>query len=75
MSKRRVEILSPVDGTLSLRCAEEGSFIEAGERVAEVECMKMLIPLESPAAGRLRFLVQLGEVVAHDEPVAFIEVD
>ncbi len=66
-------IKSHLDGTVSAISVESGAVIEAGERVADIEMMKMFHPVESPYAGTIRFLVGLGEVVAEGQIIARVD--
>lgn len=44
--------------------------MEAGDKVAGVECMKMLNDIETPAGGVIRYRVKLGQVIAQNDVVA-----
>ncbi len=67
-----------------VRCAIAGTVLEvhkspgeavaAGEAVLTLECMKMEIPIEAPAAGTItRIEVQIGDTVAQDQLVFAFE--
>jgi biotin carboxyl carrier protein len=70
----RVEIVSEVAGTVWKQVAEAGAELAAGDVVLILESMKMEIPVEAPAAGRLaELLVAPEDPVAEDQVVAILE--
>lgn len=60
-------------GVLSDLSVDDGEVVEAGQQVCCVESMKTMFPLYAPSAGRVGFLLALGEVVGEGEVV--FEVD
>ena len=66
-------VLAPLVGTMSQQLVENGTKVEAGEVICEIEAMKMMFSVEAPVAGSVRFIAQLGQVVGQDEIVAVIE--
>lgn len=65
------EIRSEVPGTVWKILVEVGQVVERGESIAIIECMKMEVPIESPARGtivevrvELNLPVDLGDIVA-----------
>lgn len=70
-----VTIASPYAGTVAYQHVDDGVHVAEGEAVVELEAMKMMTALTAPCAGTVRHLVQLGEVVAQDQPVAEIVED
>lgn len=70
---RIVDVFPPLDGAVMLHNVEDGARVAAGDRLMEIECMKTLWPVEAPAAGIVRIIAGLGQVVGTDQPVATIE--
>ncbi|MBI4054516.1 MAG: hypothetical protein HY402_00125 [Elusimicrobia bacterium] len=53
----------------------EGRDLKKGEKLGWIEMGRKVIPVESPAAGRLRrVLIQEGEAVHYGQPLFLIEV-
>lgn len=57
------EIKSPMAGSVQLFMTDEGSTVQAGDKILGLESMKMMNEIRSPVAGRLTFKVKLGQVV------------
>lgn len=53
----------------------DGEHVNAGEPFAEIEVMKMLMPLNSPAAGTVNFKVQEGSAMAAGDLIAQLDLD
>lgn len=68
----KVEVLSPVAGTVAFFNVDEGLSVAAGEEICSVESMKTFFAVHAPVAGRLRYLATLGEIVGQDDPIAEI---
>lgn len=68
-------VLSPMTGSVALRHADDGANVGAGETILDIECMKTMWPVYAPAAGVVRYRVELGEVVGEGDVVAVIEGD
>lgn len=68
----RIEIQSPIYGTLALLHAETGVEVAAGERICEIEAMKTFISVETADSGTLEWAVELGSVVGEDDVLAWI---
>ena len=68
-----VEVFTDIPGSLAVWHVEDGSRVEEGEAVCEVECMKTMMRVPAPASGILRCKMQLGEVVGQDDVIAEIE--
>jgi len=60
----RIEVESEVAGSVWKLVAGPGAALEAGDPILILESMKMEIPVEAPAAGRL-----LELCVAEEDPV------
>lgn len=60
-------------GVLSMLFVDNGSTVEAGDRVAEVELMKCMWPVLASETGIITFRIELGEVVAEGDVIAVIE--
>ena len=55
---------------------EPGQTVTAGEPIAVLESMKMEMPIEAPADGKiLKILVKENEPVKEDQVVAILEED
>ena len=52
---------------------DDGAPVEDGQTVAELSTSKAIVDVPSPAAGRLRRLVDVGAIVAVGEAIAVIE--
>lgn len=70
-----VAVRTQIVGTLSDLCVDEGEVVEKGRMVCQVESMKTMFPLYATEAGRVHFLVELGELVGEGEAVFRIETD
>ena len=66
------ELRAEIPGTLALYHCESGAHVEAGEPIAEIECMKTFFTLNAPEAGVVAFVLDLGAVVGQDEVIATI---
>ena len=69
-----IKIVTEVAGRVCALPVEAGTSIGDGDEVAFVEAMKMEIPVNAPAAGRLKsILVKIDDVVAEGQVVAILE--
>ncbi|WP_456433986.1 acetyl-CoA carboxylase biotin carboxyl carrier protein subunit [Thermosulfuriphilus sp.] len=67
------EIKAPVTATVVELRAWPGKLVEAGEELAQLEAMKVYIPIQAPCRGRIeRVWVKSGEVVEKDAPLMTI---
>lgn len=72
----KVEVRSEVTGNVWKIECEVGDQIDAEATIMILESMKMEIPVESPAAGRLvALLVKEEDAVDEDQVVALVETD
>ena len=70
----RIEVESEVTGSVWKLVAEVGAELAAGDVIMILESMKMEIPVEAPAAGRLaECLVAEEDQVEEDQVVAILE--
>ena len=67
------EIRSPLTGSVATILVEDGTAVEAGDPVVEIEAMKMFTLIEAPCAGTVRMVCEVGEVVGEDDLLAEIE--
>lgn len=68
------EVKSHISGSVWKLERAVGDSIESGDVVLIVESMKMEVPIEAPAAGRLAEIrVEVGQRLEEDEVVALIE--
>ena len=68
-------LASPSPGKLVRHLVADGEHVNAGEPFAEIEVMKMLMPLSSPAAGKVNFRVQEGSAMAAGDLIAQLDLD
>lgn len=69
-----IKIITEVAGRVCALPVAVGDGIGEGDDVVFVEAMKMEIPVQAPADGRLKALhVKLDDVVAEGQVVAVIE--
>lgn len=72
----RLEVVSEVAGSVWKAPLAEGAAVAEGDAIVILESMKMEIPVEAPAAGRLVELrVAEGDPVDEDQVVAVLETD
>jgi len=70
----RVEVESEVQGNVWKVLVTAGDEVNAGEVLMIIESMKMEIPVEAPAAGRVQALkVQPEDAVAEDQLLVVLE--
>eukprot|EP00200_Dunaliella_tertiolecta_P012627 CAMPEP_0202373002 /NCGR_PEP_ID=MMETSP1127-20130417/4091_1 /ASSEMBLY_ACC=CAM_ASM_000462 /TAXON_ID=3047 /ORGANISM="Dunaliella tertiolecta, Strain CCMP1320" /LENGTH=2753 /DNA_ID=CAMNT_0048969731 /DNA_START=204 /DNA_END=8465 /DNA_ORIENTATION=+ len=69
------KLISASPGKLVRYLAPPGSHIDKGTPYAEVEVMKMLMPLIAPAAGVLCFVAPEGAVLGAGDLIARLELD
>jgi acetyl-CoA carboxylase biotin carboxyl carrier protein len=70
----RVEVESEVQGNVWKVLVTDGDEVAAGEVLMIIESMKMEIPVEAPAAGRVQALkVQPEEAVEEDQLLVVLE--
>jgi biotin carboxyl carrier protein len=62
-------------GMLAVQIAEDGAYVEKGDRIGEVECMKAFFPLDAPASGYITWHIELGGVVGPEDVVAEIKLE
>ena len=59
-----------------MRClVKNGEHVEKGQAYAEVEVMKMMMPLLSPAAGAIAFVASEGAPLLAGELIATLDLD
>ena len=69
-----LEVESEVTGNVWKVVMEEGASVSAGDVIMILESMKMEIPIEAPAAGKLvEICVAPEEQVEEDQVVAVID--
>lgn len=69
------ELRAQTPGKLTRRLVEDDTHISANEAYAEVEVMKMCMPLFVPAAGAIHWRVGEGYVMAAGDLLAVIDLD
>jgi biotin carboxyl carrier protein len=62
-------------GTVCYMHVDDGAEVEEGQEVIAIECMKQETAMTAPASGRVKFAVQLGEIVEQDQVIAEIETE
>jgi len=66
---------TPVTGTVWKINFQTGEDVNQGDVILIMEAMKMEIPVESPASGKLKeLLVSEGDQATEDDVVAIIEI-
>ena len=66
---------TPVTGTVWKINFQTGEDVNQGDVILIMEAMKMEIPVESPASGKLKeLLVSEGDRATEDDVVAIIEI-
>ena len=69
-----IKIVTEVAGRVCALPVEAGASVGDGDDIAFVEAMKMEIPVDSPASGKLKsILVKLDDVVAEGQVLAILE--
>lgn len=63
------------EAVLACRLVEDGVTVTKGQPLYEMETDKVTNEIESPAAGRLRWIAQEGETYQVGDPVAELEED
>ena len=72
----RIEVVSEVAGTVWKVVAEVGATLAEGDPLVILESMKMEVPVEAPAAGRLVELrVDREDPVDEDQVIALLETE
>lgn len=67
------QILSELTGTVAICYAESGCDLQEGDPILELECMKLLTRVNSPAHGKLNLKVSLGDFVTEGEILAEVQ--
>ncbi len=68
-------LIAASPGKLTRHLVSSGQHVTAGTPYAEVEVMKMMMPLVSPAAGVLAFAVPEGSVLNSGDLIARLDLD
>jgi acetyl-CoA carboxylase / biotin carboxylase 1 len=68
-----MEVKSPVTGSLALILYQTGSQVQKDEEIANIEVMKMFLPVISPSTGAITWLVKLGQVIQEGQIIAIIK--
>lgn len=69
------QILAPSAGKIRRYLVEDGSRVVPDRAYAELEVMKMLMPLLAPAAGTVHFALPEGAVLSCGDLIARLELD
>jgi biotin carboxyl carrier protein len=67
-----IKIVTEVAGRVCATPVQVGGTVADGDDVVVVEAMKMEIPVPSPAAGTIKSLVKLDDVVAEGQAIAIV---
>lgn len=67
--------MSPCPGKIIRYLVEDGTHLDPDQPYAEVEVMKILMPLLAPAAGRVLFQVPEGAVLKAGDVIAKLDLD
>ncbi len=68
----KIPVHTELTGMLAVQSAEDGAFVQEGDRIGEVECMKAFFPLDAPASGYITWYIELGGVVGPEDVIAEI---
>jgi acetyl-CoA carboxylase / biotin carboxylase 1 len=68
-------LLSSIPGKLARFVVEDGGHVSAGQQYAEIEVMKMYMPVFSSDSGILRHVVREGAVVKAGDCIATLDLD
>ena len=69
------KLLSSGAGKFSKQLVENGSHVEKGEPYAEVEVMKMYMPLKTEEAGTVHFQISEGATLGAGDVIALVTLD
>lgn len=69
----RVEIKSPVSGSIWMPAVGVGCEIFEGNCILTLEVMKMEVPIDAPCNGTLIEMRPQGDIVAEGDVIAVIE--
>jgi acetyl-CoA carboxylase/biotin carboxylase 1 len=69
------KVVAVTSGKLIRWLVEDQSHVEADEQYAEIEVMKMIMPLVSPAAGKITLEIAEGQQVTPGQLIARIKLD
>lgn len=67
--------MAPVSGKLTKFLVNDGDAVRAGSLVAEIEVMKILLPLVAPSAGAVRKIASEGAVLSVGDCIARFDSD
>ncbi len=68
-------LLSSIPGKVARFIVEDGCHVSAGQQYAEIEVMKMYMPVFSSESGILRHVVREGAVVKAGDCIATLDLD
>ncbi|KAL7421005.1 acetyl-coenzyme-A carboxylase [Cryptotrichosporon argae] len=69
------QLRSPSPGKLVRYLIDSGDHIEAGEAYAEIEVMKMIMPVTASESGIAQFMKQPGQTLAQGELLGILTLD
>lgn len=73
MPKKIFKVFPDVVASMAEWLVADGEHVEKGDLIGRVESMKMMYDVHAPAAGVLRYKVDLGEIVGQEDAIALIE--
>jgi acetyl-CoA carboxylase / biotin carboxylase 1 len=68
-------LLSSIPGKVARFVVEDGSHVSSGQQYAEIEVMKMYMPVYSTESGILRHFIREGAVVKAGDCIATLDLD
>jgi biotin carboxyl carrier protein len=71
----RVVAVAQIVGVLADLCVDDGDLVARGDMVCQVESMKTMFAQYAPQAGRVHFLVELGELVGEGDAVFSVDTE
>lgn len=69
------KLMAVTTGKLIRKLVDDGAHVEANQLYAEVEVMKMVMPLLAPAAGKISFHMVEGYAMAAGDMIGQLELD
>lgn len=70
----RFKVTTAIGGSVESHVAFVGQEVSTGSVLLTVECMKMMMPIEAPAGGRVTWLRPCGDTIEVDDVVAELDV-
>ena len=69
---KRTRVQSHLSGVLSIRYFDDGDICQSGEPLCEIELMKTQHRINAPLGGTVKFVAELGGVIAEGDTICWI---